>query len=365
MKVRKVLLIDIGTSFGGVEVYLRDITELLEGHAEFRVFCVLSELRDALVSRVPGVICARRLSKWGKPVQLFAAAVTLVWLRALRKIDTVWINGYSEMALLPLARALGCAAIATRHLTFDIEPGPWHRNWRRYVARYVYRKLAFSADKVICVSHTVAESMRSALPRQTAISVIPNWVQNIPEVHRRQLCNSRLNLVFVGRLEKHKGASLLLEAMHRLKSDSPSTRVSLTVVGAGSEESSLRAMVRDLDVRFAGYQRNTSLFFREADVFVNPSLGPEGLPLVTLEAMSHGLPCILSDLPVHREITEDGWAAELFASGDSSDLAGKLREILNDHALLEKFGKRSQEAIEKRHTRSKAMQSYLAALESL
>ena len=58
-----------------------------------------------------------------------------------------------------------------------------------------------------------------------------------------------------------------------------------------------------------------------------PSLGPEGFGLVTSEAMADGLPCLISDLAVHREITNDGSAAMLFRSGDVEDLKGKLREL--------------------------------------
>ena len=51
-----------------------------------------------------------------------------------------------------------------------------------------------------------------------------------------------------------------------------------------------------------------------------PSMGPEGLPMTSLEAMAHGLPCIFSDLPVHHEITDHGKGAYLFRSGEVESL---------------------------------------------
>jgi glycosyltransferase involved in cell wall biosynthesis len=104
------------------------------------------------------------------------------------------------------------------------------------------------------------------------------------------------------------------------------------VVGDGSYRSQLEVAAQELDVQFAGFQADPSRFYEDSTVFINPSLGPEGLPLVSLEAMAYGLPCIFSDLPVHREITGGGKAAVLFKRGDSDSLTQQLRELLGSEA---------------------------------
>ena len=48
-------------------------------------------------------------------------------------------------------------------------------------------------------------------------------------------------------------------------------------------------------------RRRTQRLFANARVFVQPSL-LEGLPLTVLEAISHGVPVVLSDIPGHLEI---------------------------------------------------------------
>ena len=84
-------------------------------------------------------------------------------------------------------------------------------------------------------------------------------------------------------------------------------QVEVTIAGDGSARASLEESARDVpNVRFAGFQQNLDEFYERSDIYVMPSLGPEGLPIASLEAMAHGLPCIFSDLPVHDEITDGG-----------------------------------------------------------
>ena len=53
----------------------------------------------------------------------------------------------------------------------------------------------------------------------------------------------------------------------------------------------------------------------------------EGLPIVLLEAMSHGLSCIASDIPANRELglSDD----RFFRPGDVVGLVEKIREFIN------------------------------------
>ena len=59
--------------------------------------------------------------------------------------------------------------------------------------------------------------------------------------------------------------------------------------------------------------------------------------MVALEAMSYGLPCVFSDLPVHSEITANGRAALLFHRGDSRDLRAALISLIEDDQQRHQF----------------------------
>jgi glycosyltransferase involved in cell wall biosynthesis len=137
--------------------------------------------------------------------------------------------------------------------------------------------------------------------------------------------------------------------------------LSLLVVGEGSYRTQLEAAAEGLPVHFTGFQRDPSVFYRDSTIFINPSLGPEGLPLVSLEAMAQGLPCVFSDLPVHCEITSDGKAAALFKRGDSKSLANQLRRLLESEEERQRYGLAARRLVEQNYSLPVAAQQYRQA----
>lgn len=70
--------------------------------------------------------------------------------------------------------------------------------------------------------------------------------------------------------------------------------------------------------------------YRASDVFIGPSRPEEGFGLPALEALSCGLPCLLSDTPGHREFAGD--SAWYFFDGDPKAIADRLPELLSGEA---------------------------------
>lgn len=68
--------------------------------------------------------------------------------------------------------------------------------------------------------------------------------------------------------------------------------------------------------------------YRDSDLFIGPSHPEEGFDLPVLEALSSGLPTLLSDTPGHRYIA--GAAAEYFPSEDNRILGLKVATLLSD-----------------------------------
>ena len=70
--------------------------------------------------------------------------------------------------------------------------------------------------------------------------------------------------------------------------------------------------------------------YRASDLFLGPARPEEGFGLPVLEALSCGIPCVLSDTPGHREIAGD--AAWYFPDGDSAALAQVLPAACGEEA---------------------------------
>ena len=123
----------------------------------------------------------------------------------------------------------------------------------------------------------------------------------------------------------HKGIDLLIEAFHLFAQKNSEWK--LDIVGEGAEENIYRRMIANynLEDRIAihPFTNHIQDYYSKAQIYVLSSRW-EGMPLVLVEAMSHGLPIISSDLPVSQEIMGD--FGMYFKNGDVEDLANRLEE---------------------------------------
>ena len=349
------LFVDLGSHYGGVETYLDGLAGILGPSIQGYAVCSLPRLTAQLRARGMTVVSLPLLgSKWFKGLRFLIACFVVPYMLVRFKIRTVQLNGYFESLLLGPLRLVGAKTIYTMHGPFETELYCWWRNPARFFPRFLSQQSLRFASQVVCVSETVGEIARQILPSDR-VRVIANWVQP-PAIFRRNFSvRERPRLLFVGRLEEYKGVQFILRAMQQTPD------VSLTVVGDGPYRAQLEAEARRLDVHFTGFQSDPSRFYQESTVFINPSLGPEGLPLVSLEAMAYGLPCIFSDLPVHREITAGGKAAALFPPGDSENLAQQLKQLLDHEAHRQRYGVAARQLVEQHYSHKVAGQQYTQA----
>jgi len=81
-----------------------------------------------------------------------------------------------------------------------------------------------------------------------------------------------------------------------------------------------------------------------------------------LEAMAQCLPCVLSDLPVHREIAANGKAAMLFRTGDAEDLARKLEALIASGSTRQNYAQSAYLAVQRNHNPEAAVKAHLGVL---
>jgi glycosyltransferase involved in cell wall biosynthesis len=354
---RRVLLIDLGAHFGGVENYLLRLADLLQGEVDLYGLCVLPELSARLAAGGVKVTRLPMFSGVFKPLRFLAALLVIPWLLLRYRIHTVQLNGLLESVLILPARILGRSAVYTRHGPFEIELYSWLHQPLKFLARRIARWSVRFTTHVVCVSQAVAESVRPLLP-VTRWSVITNWIsgQEPLQAPLGEL-ESKTRVLCASRLERYKGIHLLVEAARRLP------QVDVTIVGDGGDRASLEKAAQGMtNVHFAGFQRNLRDYYERADIFVMPSMGPEGLPMTSLEAMAYGLPCIFSDLPVHREITDHGKGAYLFRSGEVESLLKALHDLLDSPESRRGYAIEAHRIVAARYTDKNVRDAYLRVL---
>ena len=144
----------------------------------------------------------------------------------------------------------------------------------------------------------------------------------------------------VGRFSpKHKGFDLLIQAFALfVQKDQEWT---LDIVGDGPEKAKLAQMITDngleSHIHLHPFTNEIQAYYSSSSIYVLSSRW-EGMPLVLVEAMSHGLPIIASDIPTCKEVL--GNFGLFFKNEDIQELAQRLED-----ATHLDWQKKSDEAI--------------------
>ncbi len=202
----------------------------------------------------------------------------------------------------------------------------------------------------IAVSQAAKEWIEPFLPGEYRI--IPNGVDTdrfSPNLISREREDGEKIILFVGRLDKRKGAHLAIESFPLIKKRFPKTR--LLIVGQGPEERSLLPLVKKIDpkrINFLGYVSRKELpsFYASCDVYISPALGGESQGIVLLEAMACGKPVVASNIEGYREVVTDGENGLLFNPKRVDELAEKVSLILKDGEFAKILGERARKRAE-------------------
>lgn len=144
-------------------------------------------------------------------------------------------------------------------------------------------------------------------------------------------------VVFVGRLEKIKGAHTVLKAMK----DNPS--IPLKIIGTGTQEQELKAYVQEHqlhNVTFMGKQtkQQTLQTIADSQFLICPSEWYEVLGFTAVEAMALGKPVIGSAIGAIPEMVISNETGMLFEPGNAQELAEKIRVLFADQTKIENMG---------------------------
>lgn len=285
-------------------------------------------------------------------------------LRALRHeydIFQVWDPFYA----LPAAYL---ARVFPRIISFGMDPGFDVAKMYGEAARTVVRgtlPLMLADGVVVTNSKFLAERLRIDPPR-----VIPNGldVDRFERVPPKEEARKRLGLpedgtllACLGKVIRPKRIEWALDVVRRLP------KTSVVIIGGYTEEHygdtyyrELLARYRDVRDRviFAGevHWETVPTYLAAADVFVHPSEF-EGLPNAVLEAMAAGLPPIVSDIPPHREIVENG--VNGFIVDDSESMTRMVQTLATDDRLRRTVGASARSFVRSRFSLDAIAQAYL------
>lgn len=153
----------------------------------------------------------------------------------------------------------------------------------------------------------------------------------------------------VGRFHEQKDQATLLRGWATVHRDMPNAVLAL--IGSGDLERRLRELAGELglgdSVRFVEPRSDLMPAYSAADVFALSSLW-EGLPYVILEAMSHGLPVVSTNVDGIPEAVEAGVSGLLVPPRDPAALAEAIVRVLGDPAMRARMGEAGQRVVRER-----------------
>jgi glycosyltransferase involved in cell wall biosynthesis len=223
------------------------------------------------------------------------------------------------------------------------------------VTRFALAEKIRAARFVACISdYCRAQMMRLVEPSEwDKLTVVrcgldPHRLPaNLP---RPRAPNAPLRVLTIGRLVPDKGQMLLLQAVAQLQDHG--VPITLTIVGDGPARAALQratARLRLADrVEFTGSLGHPEVAerFAAADVFCLPSFA-EGLPVVLMEAMSHGLPVIATRIAAVGELVQDGVSGAIVAPARVDELVDALARLAEDPALGARWGQAGRARVQR------------------
>ena len=183
-------------------------------------------------------------------------------------------------------------------------------------------------DRIICCSAYLKEKLDTDPDLREKTLVLHNFASVIPAKSPEK---GDYVLMF-GHLSRQKGVYTLLEAARRM----PGT----TFVFAGTGEAVEKIKTLP-NCRWAGFLTGEALrdLVARAKLTVYPSQWPENCPLSVIESISLGTPVVGAKIGGIPELIRPGETGELFPPGDVDALETTLRTLLENPALLDRYGK--------------------------
>jgi glycosyltransferase involved in cell wall biosynthesis len=252
---------------------------------------------------------------------------------------TVWNSFIRKSIFFFLAKCFGKSVVVHLHapsaeMLFDQTCPP------------LVRRVLLSADAVIVLSPYWESEVKRRLPSARVV-VIPNAVASVGTEPRQRI--SRM-VLFAGELQDRKGYQDLIRAMAIVLEAVPDAKLTMAGHGAVSQA---RVLAEELgisrSIEFPGWLRGEAKeqVFRRADVFCLPSYH-EGVPMAVLEAMSFGLPVVVTPVGGLPDVVQEGENGYLVPCGDIPALAKALLRLLENPDLCRRMGDAASKMVQER-----------------
>ncbi|WOD45051.1 glycosyltransferase family 4 protein [Hwangdonia lutea] len=212
-----------------------------------------------------------------------------------------------------------------------------------FIYNFLVPKISKKCLHVLTVSESVKKEVCKELDLPVSkVTVIYNGISGIFKNKNKTRKSKKLNKPYILTVSSHhprKNYERLIEAFHKVNNDTIELYIIGNFVGHFSDNIKTN---EDKRIHFLTQISDEQLveYYKGAELFVFPSLY-EGFGIPIIEAMSQNLPCVISDIPVFREIGDDSVIyvnpknTNSIAQGIEKGL--KLNRKINDYPKIDNF----------------------------
>lgn len=222
---------------------------------------------------------------------------------------------------------------------------------KRWLYRLVEQFMAHYVNKIIAVSEYDRQlALANRVGNKNLITTVHNGVPDYSRASEKCRVNHGItNLVMVARFDAPKNQVFLIETLKELKASS----FIMNFVGDGPQLDTTKRLVDSYGLKdkviFLGARNDVPDLLSQSDVFLLIS-NWEGLPLTILEAMSHSLPVIASDVGGISETIVDGEQGYLIPRGDKEKLTHVLEQLIQSNEARLQIGTKARQKYENEFT---------------
>ena len=294
---------------------------------------------------VRGLTTAWRFGRYTRSPALFAIAYfteAIVAGRWLQKAGFTHVHSvYSTTVGLILARVFGMTLSMTIHGPDEfVNPQGFGMEEKIRAALFASAISCFGKSQIMLWSSPADWHKLEITPLGIDCD---GWV---PASFRER--PAPFKLISVGRLAPVKGYALLLKAVAILTAQQRDVR--LTLVGDGPEHPQLAQQAQDLGIAdkvvFAGWKTQAELrdLYLDSELCVLSSFA-EGIPVVFMEAMALGVPCVGPRITGIPELIRDGVDGLLVTPGNIEELADAIGKMMDKPEMRRQMALSSRERV--------------------
>lgn len=221
------------------------------------------------------------------------------------------------------------------------------------LAKHASHIVAISEYNRRHVEEVVANSRKSISVIRCGVSL--SRIKQNPMMGSQQSVEGPIRILSVGSLVRKKGHAHLISACKLLQDRDVSFKC--TIIGAGSEEESLRQQIHDSGlsqfIKLLGAQPHPEILeaYSRNDLFVlasveSPEGDMDGIPVVLMEAGAAGLPLISTEISGIPELVHPGETGLLVTPGDPESLANAITDLADDGDLRTVLGQNARILVE-------------------